>query len=176
MRTLVPRAKVVGGRVFARLRIVTTTRSSISEVPVPLSDHEQRVLEQMEQALYAEDPRFASNLRSTRNGTATRRRAVIGTLLAIAGLGLVVLAVAYQMIWLGGLGFGAMVLGGAWVFAPRPHTNTLGAVQPDGTVSSGSTAVKRGEPKKSKPSGRPGGTFMQRMEQRWEKRRDDGPR
>ncbi len=143
---------------------------------MPLSDHEQRVLEQMEQALYAEDPRFASNLKSTRHGTATRRRAVIGTLLVIAGLGLVVLAVAWQMIWLGGLGFGAMVLGGAWIFAPRPHGTTLGAVQPDGTVSHGSTAVKGSQSKKSRLPGRTGGTFMQRMEARWEKRRDDGPR
>ena len=31
---------------------------------MPLSEHEQRLLEQMERALYAEDPKFASTLRS----------------------------------------------------------------------------------------------------------------
>ncbi|MGI8946609.1 MAG: DUF3040 domain-containing protein [Ornithinimicrobium sp.] len=144
---------------------------------MPLSDHEQRVLEQMEQALYAEDPRFASNLKSNRGGTATRRRAVVGTLLVIAGLGLVILAVTQQMIWLGGLGFGAMVLGGALIFSPRPQGAQLGAVQPDGTVSpGGSTAVKGVVPKKGRSSEKSSGSFMQRMEQRWEKRRDDGPR
>ncbi|GAA3106389.1 hypothetical protein GCM10020254_60330 [Streptomyces goshikiensis] len=30
--------------------------------PVPLSEHEQRMLEQMERALYAEDPKFATAL------------------------------------------------------------------------------------------------------------------
>lgn len=143
---------------------------------MPLSDHEQRVLEQMEQALYAEDPRFASNLKSNRGGTASRRRAVVGTLLVVAGLGLVILAVWQQMIWLGGLGFGAMVLGGALIFAPRPQGVQLGAVQPDGTVSPGSTAAKGVQHKKGKSAGPSGGSFMQRMEQRWEKRRDDGPR
>ena len=33
------------------------------EAPVPLSEHEQRMLEQMERALYAEDPKFASTMR-----------------------------------------------------------------------------------------------------------------
>jgi len=30
---------------------------------MPLSEHEQRLLEQMEKALYAEDPKFATSLR-----------------------------------------------------------------------------------------------------------------
>ncbi|EBF6878346.1 DUF3040 domain-containing protein, partial [Salmonella enterica subsp. enterica serovar Saintpaul] len=29
---------------------------------MPLSEHEQQLLEQMEQALYAEDPKFASQM------------------------------------------------------------------------------------------------------------------
>ena len=32
---------------------------------MPLSDHEQRLLEQIERALYAEDPKFASTVRTT---------------------------------------------------------------------------------------------------------------
>ena len=32
---------------------------------MPLSDHEQRLLEQIERALYAEDPKFASTVSST---------------------------------------------------------------------------------------------------------------
>jgi hypothetical protein len=128
---------------------------------VPLSEHEQRVLEQMEQALYAEDPRFASNLKSTGQVAAARRRAAVGALVAIAGLGLVVLGVTLQMIWIGGLGFGAMVLGGVWVFSPRP-TPKIGAVQQDGSVGK-----PAGKGKKQRPSG----TFMERLEHRWDKRR-----
>jgi Protein of unknown function (DUF3040) len=133
---------------------------------VPLSDHEQRVLEQMEQALYAEDPRFASNLKSTGQVTAARRRAAVGALVALAGLGMVILAVALQQIWVGGIGFAAMVLGGVWVFTPRPGPTKLAAVRPDGSVPPGKTGRK--------PKQRSSGSFMDRLEQRWDKRRGDG--
>ena len=43
------------------------------EVAVPLSEHEQRLLEQMERALYAEDPKFASTLRERRVRRGNRR-------------------------------------------------------------------------------------------------------
>ena len=32
---------------------------------MPLSEHEQQLLEQMEQALYAEDPKFASQMQGS---------------------------------------------------------------------------------------------------------------
>lgn len=137
---------------------------------MPLSDHEQRVLEQMEQALYADDPRFASNLKSTGQAKVARRRAAVGVVIALAGLGLVVLSVVLQQIWIGGLGFGAMVLGGVWVFAPAPAPKQhLGTVNSDGTVNKGPQAARDSKPTKKKS-----GTFMQRMEQRWEKRREEG--
>jgi hypothetical protein len=48
---------------------------------MPLSDHEQRMLDQIESALYAEDPKFASSvrgggLRPRRPGAGFRRRAL----------------------------------------------------------------------------------------------------
>ena len=49
-----------------------------------LSDKEQRLLEQLEAALAAEDPKLANTLRGTTNRTLHRRRA------AIAGLGFVI--------------------------------------------------------------------------------------
>ena len=47
---------------------------------MPLSEHEQRLLEQMERALYAEDPKFASSLRSSGPRPGIRRSAVTGVL------------------------------------------------------------------------------------------------
>ena len=46
---------------------------------MPLSDHEQRMLDQIESALYAEDPKFASSvrgggLRAPRRGGVCRAR------------------------------------------------------------------------------------------------------
>ena len=41
---------------------------------VPLSDHEQKLLEQIEQALYAEDPKFAASVRKVKSRRPRGRR------------------------------------------------------------------------------------------------------
>ena len=38
---------------------------------MPLPEHEQRMLEEIENALYAEDPKFASSVKSRRSGRPT---------------------------------------------------------------------------------------------------------
>ncbi|MGB3256605.1 MAG: DUF3040 domain-containing protein [Ornithinimicrobium sp.] len=139
---------------------------------MPLSEHEQRVLEQMEHALYAEDPRFASNLKKPAAQSRSRKRAVLGVVIAIIGLALVLTGVFLSQIWIGGLGFGAMVLGGVWAFTPGGKTPPLSVVGST-SDSSGSAGGSKGAPQQKKSSGpRRSGTFMQRMEQRWDKRRD----
>ena len=47
---------------------------------MPLSEHEQRLLEQMERALYAEDPKFATALRGSDLRGRYRRRAAYGAI------------------------------------------------------------------------------------------------
>ncbi len=140
---------------------------------MPLSDHEQRVLEQMEHALYAEDPRFASNLKKPAAQGRSRRRAVLGVVIAVIGLALVLAGVIYSQIWLGGIGFGAMVLGGVWAFTPGGKNPQLSVVGSTGGTSGGATSSKAPPAQKKSPGqGRSSGSFMQRMEQRWDKRRD----
>ena len=78
---------------------------------MPLSDHEQRLLAQMEQALYAEDPTFANNLRTTSAGRASRGRAAVGVLAVLGGMGLVLAGVATMIIALGVIGFVVMLVG-----------------------------------------------------------------
>ena len=51
---------------------------------MPLSEHEQRLLEQMERALYAEDPKFASSLRGKDPRSNFRRRVLLAGVVAIA--------------------------------------------------------------------------------------------
>lgn len=53
---------------------------------MPLSEHEQRLLEQIERALYAEDPKFASTVRGGRMRKPTRRRRVQGIALLLLGV------------------------------------------------------------------------------------------
>ena len=60
---------------------------------MPLSEHEQRMLDQIEQALYAEDPKFANTVRQTNPVVHHKRRIVkaglgfiLGLVLLLAGL------------------------------------------------------------------------------------------
>ncbi|MGC5583655.1 DUF3040 domain-containing protein [Ornithinimicrobium sp. W1679] len=155
---------------------------------MPLSEHEQRVLQQMEKALYAEDPRLATTLKSTASGPGhglDRRRLALGVLVAVGGLALVLVGVMSQMIWVGAIGFLAMVLGGAWAATPGHHGPTLTSVGPDGRPRGG--GPRRGGrggdggggggggrgPKA--PRGPKGGSFMDRMEQQWDRRKEQGP-
>ncbi len=57
---------------------------------MPLSDHEQRLLEQIERALYAEDPKFASTVRTTDLRYFHRRRTVKAALCVALGIALIV--------------------------------------------------------------------------------------
>ncbi|MCA1710112.1 MAG: DUF3040 domain-containing protein [Actinobacteria bacterium] len=60
---------------------------------MPLSEHEQRLLDQIERALYQDDPKFASTVRSTDLRTHMKRRLrragavlAVGFVLLLAGV------------------------------------------------------------------------------------------
>ena len=132
---------------------------------MPLSEHEQKVLQQMEQALYAEDPRFATHI--TNHGLhPNKRRMLLGGVGVVAGLALVVLSALNGLIWLGALGFALMVAGGAYAFTPSRKT-VIGAVGADGNVRRAATGRRPGPGKAAR------GGFMQRLEARWDRRRND---
>ena len=75
---------------------------------MPLSEHEQKMLEQMEHALAAEDPRFASQMNGARSQAALRRRYILGAVGVLVGLALVLVGVN-TVIWVGVVGFAVMV-------------------------------------------------------------------
>ena len=75
---------------------------------MPLSDHEQKMLQQMEQALAAEDPKFASQMQGSTLASLQRRRWIVGVVGVVVGLGLVLVGVNTTM-WIGAIGFAIMV-------------------------------------------------------------------
>lgn len=124
---------------------------------MPLSEHEQRMLEQMERALYAEDPKFASALEGSGLRTYTRRRvyqAVVGFLVGIA---LLMAGMVAQQIWVSVVGF-LVMLGCAvlavtgWRKTPKPGEQPAAAPR------------RQARQKRS---------MMDRIEQRWQRRRDE---
>src|SRR3954453_2293666 len=60
------------------------------EVDVPLSEHEQRLLEQIERALVDDDPKFASSVRSGDRRLKARRKLQLGIVLVVVGLAVLV--------------------------------------------------------------------------------------
>ncbi len=81
---------------------------------MPLSEHEQRLLDQIERALYDEDPKFASTVRSTDLRTHMRRRAIKAGVLGIIGFVLLPVGVIADQVIVGLVGFllmiGAMIM------------------------------------------------------------------
>ena len=88
---------------------------------MPLSDHEQRMLDQIESALYAEDPKFASSVRGGGLRAPTARRRLQGAGLFLLGLAMLISGVAFKATMIGTfpalsvLGF--IVMFGGVVFA-----------------------------------------------------------
>jgi hypothetical protein len=78
---------------------------------VPLSDREQQILEEIEKNLYDEDPRFARATRRAGPRYDGSKRARLGALLFVAGLGTLLVFFVTQAILVGVLAFGGMVAG-----------------------------------------------------------------
>ena len=135
---------------------------------MPLSDHEQRMLDQIESALYAEDPKFASSVRGGALRAPSTRRRLQGAGLFVIGLAMLVAGVAFKATMIGSfpilsvLGF--LVMFGGVVFAvtgPRlqgGHDNA-------GSGPAGS--------RQRKVRGSGGGSFTSRMEDRFRRRFDE---
>jgi len=129
---------------------------------MPLSEYEQRVLEQMERQLTSDDPRLANTL--TSRGRKPVLRYVLGGIGAVVGLLLLVVGAAASEVWLGVLGFVVMFASVAIAFTrPRRSGGPVGVVRADGSTA----------PRPS-PAPRAKKGFMSRMEDRWDKRRDQG--
>jgi hypothetical protein len=133
---------------------------------MPLSDHEQRMLDQIESALYAEDPKFASSVRGGGLHASTTRRRIQGAVLLVFGLAMLVLGVPlyatvnHGFLILSVVGF--VVMFGGVVFA---ITGPRGA----GRGQSGSSSAQAARQRRPKRSG---GSFTSRMEDRFRRRFD----
>ena len=88
---------------------------------MPLSEHEQRMLDQIESALYAEDPKFASSVRGGSLRAPSTRRRLQGAALFVTGLALLVSGVAFKATMMGSFPIlsviGFIVMFGGVVFA-----------------------------------------------------------
>lgn len=117
---------------------------------MPLSEQEQRLLDEMERSLYQHDADFVA----TAGGRRTRpnyRMLVIGILVGIVGIVGIVLGVATRLPVVGIIGF-VVLFGGALLALSRSKDSVAGG--------SGSGSGKR--------SG-----FLDRMNERWDRRQEE---
>ncbi|WP_026550840.1 DUF3040 domain-containing protein [Arthrobacter sp. Br18] len=123
-----------------------------------LSEHEQRLLDQLEQQLHADDPKFAHSMASNTRGSMSTRRVVIGSLITIAGILVLLAGISQQFILLGVAGF--LVMGAGVYFATTKPKS----------IEGGPTA---GRPVKPASAGKSG--FMTTLEDKWDERKRDQP-
>ena len=117
---------------------------------MPLSEQEQRLLDEMERHLMNND---ADVVHAPRDGrTLSYRNIVYGTVLVLVGVAGLIAGVAVPIIAIGVIGF-VIMLGGV-VLAVTP------------THSAASSAARS----HAKAAGKPAASFMDRMNDRWDRR------
>jgi len=159
---------------------------------VPLSEHEQRQLEQIEQALYRQDPKFGRLVRSSDPRVHYKRKLVQALIGVVVGAGLLAAGVVTRHVYYEAAGAAIMLLSLVWavvswrrhvarVRSARSKAGTKDAKGIKGTKGTKGTKGLKGQARSggSGRSSRPGQTrrarLMERMEERW-RRRQEGNR
>src|SRR5215469_11334554 len=163
---------------------------------VPLSEHEQRQLEQIEQALYADYPKLAQAVRAKDPRIHYKRRVVEAAIGFLLGVGLLLAGVVSKVIFIGVGGFVVMLACAMWALTSWRHmggaatgraaTGRAATGRPatgrpaTGRAATGRAAnpsqgpaAARGRKPRKERRGRAGGTgFMERLEERWRRRQE----
>jgi hypothetical protein len=145
------------------------------EDPVPLSEEELRLLEQMERALVEEDPKLASTLRGTSLRRSARRRAILAGACFLLGIAVLMSGAITERWYLGIVGF-VVMLGSATVAVTALRGQQAAGSEPRSAGNSGFTVIDGGRSGRSGRSRRKrrvsSASFMDRMEDRWRRRRE----
>lgn len=129
---------------------------------MPLSEHEQRLLEQIERALIDDDPKFASTVRSTDLRTRARRKVRLSVVLVVVGLALLIGGAVTTIVAMGVVGFLVMFAGAG--YAVVNYKQLSGAADIRGT-SPGASPVGPRKPRKV--------PLKSRLEERFRRRYDE---
>ncbi|MGP7996987.1 MAG: DUF3040 domain-containing protein [Streptosporangiaceae bacterium] len=133
---------------------------------MPLSEHEQRQLEQIERALYAEDPKFAQAVRAKDPRVHYKRRIVEAAIGFLLGVGLLLAGVVSKLTVIGVAGFVVMLACSMWALSSWRHMSG-GAVGRSPARDRRDRRDRRGH-----SAVKPRARFMERMEERWRRRQE----
>lgn len=147
---------------------------------MPLSEEELRLLEQMERALVAEDPKFVSAIRGTARRRDARRRALIAGGVFVVGVVVLMTGAITANTIVGIVGFvvmlGSAVMGLSYWRGHSSAPEEPAAAQDPTAESFGLSVIEGGKKQKKAqkraPKPRQGNqSMMQRFEERWRRRR-----
>ena len=128
---------------------------------MPLSEHEQRLLEQIERALVDDDPKFASSVRTGDRRLKARRKLQLGAALVVVGMAVMVGGAVAQSFLIGGLG--SLVAFAGLALGVLNYKAATGAVEA-GSTPAGGRGASAGR------SGRGGRVGRQPLKNRLEER------
>jgi len=131
---------------------------------VPLSEHERRQLDQIEQALRADDPRFADAVAASDPRMHYKRRVIAAALGFLIGGGLLLTGVALNVIPIAVAGFVVLLACSLW--AVTSYRRMSG-------ISTGRVPAKdraSGKERRAAKGRRAGSGLMERLEERWRRR------
>ncbi|MBD8869205.1 DUF3040 domain-containing protein [Nocardioides donggukensis] len=153
---------------------------------MPLSEEELRLLEQMERALVEEDPKFASTLRGSSFRRNARRKAIwagfafaVGVTVLMTGAiaSITPVGILGFVIMLASATFGLTVLRGGGQAQEQQEASGRTGTSDQPRQRGGLGVIDGGRSRRPGKASRPSrpraqGSFMERMEQRWRRRRD----
>jgi Protein of unknown function (DUF3040) len=148
---------------------------------VPLSEEENRLLEQMERALVEEDPKFASTLRGTTQEKVAKRNALLASVGLAVGIGVLMTGAVSRSTPVGIAGFVIMLLSATVAISALRGRSQLAegrqVAHPSGDfqVIEGGRSRARGRSRAPKQRGG-SSSLAARMEERWRRRREQNER
>ena len=138
---------------------------------MPLSEHEQRQLEQIEQALYREDRRLVRLVRSSDPHVHYRRRVVEALVGLALGAAMVAVGIILPLIGLAAGGFVVLLLCGIWALNSWRQMATVSL----GGGPAGPSGKRRSRRSRRDGRGHPArGSIMERFDERWRRRQEGG--
>ena len=137
---------------------------------VPLSEHEQRQLEQIEQALYREDRRLARLVRSSDPRVHYKRRVAEALIGLVLGAAMIAAGIVLPIIGLAVAGFVVMLLCGIWALNSWRQMATVALGATPGTPAA--TGKRRSRRPRRNGSPAPRGSFGERLDERWRRRQE----
>jgi hypothetical protein len=135
---------------------------------MPLPEDEQRQLQEIERALYEDDPKFARRIRAGDPRVRYGRKLMQVLLGVVIGAGLLAAGAVTHRVWLEAVGVVVVLLSLMWAVASLRRY--AAGVRP--ARSGARTRTATGTKRRAGPTRR--ARMMQRMDERW-RRRQEGP-